>query len=422
MYCSTCGKQLRDGASFCPFCGTKIEVSIGLDSVSQRKTLQSETAKKVTVKVAQIDGNVKKVKAVKVTQKKESVNQTEKESNYTKTPRVTSNNPIQRKPSDEEITTPSSSFYLADFFKKMFRARNTGVLIYLFINLVIIAAVLKIIDGGTGPESYLLAFGEAILLYGLSLAIALSPIGEWILRFQTGCKEIKRQEQKDYLYPIFNDVYKKAKAKDGTLPDDIKLYIMEDNVPNAFATGRKTICVTTGLLELKPEKIAGTIAHEFGHLAHHDTDMLLLVNVGNFVITAIFILFRTLYWILYGSFSLALVFLGGWDGVIGAILTSVLHFATDVTVVFLVWLWSKIGTFLVMHSSRQNEYAADKFAYDIGYGNELCAALDTICGPGAKGLFATLVSTHPEKDDRIAKLQSYGASYRALIGTKYGIK
>ena len=50
----------------------------------------------------------------------------------------------------------------------------------------------------------------------------------------------------------------------------------------------------------------------------------------------------------------------------------------------LTWLWTKIGTLLVMKSSRANEYEADAFSFRLGYGDELCALLDTICGSSAK--------------------------------------
>ena len=73
----------------------------------------------------------------------------------------------------------------------------------------------------------------------------------------------------------------------------------------------------------------------------------------------------------------------------------------------------RFGIILTRHSSRQNEYLADKFAYDCGYGNELAETLDLIGqGSGAKGLWANLASTHPDTDDRIARLQDLGCSYR----------
>lgn len=54
-----------------------------------------------------------------------------------------------------------------------------------------------------------------------------------------------------------------------------KVYIIPDNVPNAFATGRNhenaAVAVTQGLLDLLNEKeIEAVIAHELSHIKHYD--------------------------------------------------------------------------------------------------------------------------------------------------------
>lgn len=55
-----------------------------------------------------------------------------------------------------------------------------------------------------------------------------------------------------------------------------KLYVMQQYVPNAFATGRNpensAVAVTTGLYEmLSSDELAGVIAHELAHIEHRDT-------------------------------------------------------------------------------------------------------------------------------------------------------
>jgi heat shock protein HtpX len=55
-----------------------------------------------------------------------------------------------------------------------------------------------------------------------------------------------------------------------------KVYIMYENAPNAFATGRDpehgVIAVTTGLLEqLNKNELEGVIAHELSHIGNRDT-------------------------------------------------------------------------------------------------------------------------------------------------------
>lgn len=62
-----------------------------------------------------------------------------------------------------------------------------------------------------------------------------------------------------------------------------------------------------------------------------------------------------------------------------------------------------------MKTSRDNEYEADRFSSNCGYNRELIDAFETLAADSEspKGIFATLSSSHPDFDDRIAMLQSY---------------
>ena len=55
-----------------------------------------------------------------------------------------------------------------------------------------------------------------------------------------------------------------------------KVFITENDQPNAFATGRNpehaAVCVTTGLLrQVNQDELAGVLAHELGHVRNRDT-------------------------------------------------------------------------------------------------------------------------------------------------------
>jgi heat shock protein HtpX len=192
------------------------------------------------------------------------------------------------------------------------------------------------------------------------------------------------------------------------------LYINDDEAPNAFATGRKTICVTNGLLSMPDNQIRATLGHEFGHLAHKDTDLILIVTVGNFIITAVITVIRVLINVMQMIFGIICIFMGGAEGAVASITNSLCNLLINIFVMGFMWLWTKIGIILVMKSSRQNEYEADKFSFNLGYGNDLCILLDSICATSTKGLFANLVSSHPDKNDRILKLQELGVTYRRI--------
>lgn len=303
--------------------------------------------------------------------------------------------------------------YLVDFLKRMVRKANIPVLIYLILNVFVIITIVNILLSELFIEIMLWQAAVAgVVLYAISISIALSPIGEWILRLQTGCRKIKRQEHLNRIEPLFKEVYEKAKQIDSTIPNNIKLYINDDKAPNAFATGRKTICITESLLNLSEGQIKATLGHEFGHLAHKDTDLILIVSVGNLIITTIVTIIRLIINFIHLIVGISCAIVEGSDGLIASLANSVCSLLINIFVVAVMWLWTKIGILLVMKSSRENEYEADAFSFNLGYGNELCALLDFIGNSGAKGLFANLASSHPNKDARIAKLQGMGVTYR----------
>lgn len=304
--------------------------------------------------------------------------------------------------------------YLIDFFKRMSRKANIPVLIYLVLNVFVITAAVEMLFTEY-TNSFWIALLVSILLYAVSLAIALSPIGEWILRIQNGCTEIKRSEILDFIMPIFNEVYEKARAADPSIPADVKLFINDDEAPNAFATGRRTVCITKGMLQKHPVQIKAVLGHEFGHLAHKDTDLILVVTVGNMIVSAIIIGIRLIIDLMHIVMNIVAIALGGTEGAIAALMNSLYHFLITAFVACLIKLWTSLGTALVMKSSRSNEYEADEFSFNLGYGNALCAMLDTLGGAKAEGLFAALASSHPASDDRIARLQQLGATYRAPL-------
>ena len=75
--------------------------------------------------------------------------------------------------------------YFIDFFKRITRKSNIPVLIYLILNVLVIAGIINfVLVNETIPFWQSLLIG--LSLYVISLFIALSPVGEWILRLQNG--------------------------------------------------------------------------------------------------------------------------------------------------------------------------------------------------------------------------------------------
>jgi len=186
-----------------------------------------------------------------------------------------------------------------------------------------------------------------------------------------------------------------------------KIYVIENDQPNAFATGRNpdnaAVAATTGLLNmLSDEEIAGVMAHELAHVRNRDT---LTMTVTATLAGAISMLA-----------NFALFFGGGRDrvGLIGSIA---------------IMIFAPLAAGLVqMAISRTREYEADRIGAEIcGQPLWLASALakisngvaripnptaerfpasgqmmimNPLSGKGADNLF----STHPGTQNRIDRL------------------
>lgn len=293
--------------------------------------------------------------------------------------------------------------YFVEFFKNLFKKSNVGTLIWMIFNAVIICLVFVFFSGMTSGKAVVLAIFAGLLSYVASVALALSPIGEAIMRLQQGCKEISDPNILNRIKPLFEEVYSNAKGINHNLQDNIKLFMINDSAPNAFALGRQTVCITRGLLSMSDDDIRGILGHEFGHLSHKDTDTLLVITVGNLIVAALFA-----FWRFFFNISARLInfFVGivshSWGALIAGFLTRVF---VDFLLVSAMALWTKLGVLICLASSRANEYLADRFSFEMGYGYQLGMALHKLEGTYTyKGVWAALNSSHPATPDRIDRL------------------
>lgn len=289
--------------------------------------------------------------------------------------------------------------YIVSLFKRIFRVSNIGTIIFFLLNAFMVIGMFA----SAGPES----LSAIITIYLISVFFALSPIGEWILGLMSGARRMTRVDMRNRMIPIITRVHNKALAKTPDMTRIINLKVMYDPNPNAFALGRHTICVTEGLFDLPDEMIEGILAHEMGHLACHHTDIQLLIGGGNFIITFALLIVKAIAAII--SFIGSLFVFSRDDSTQGCgCAFSIFGLICSA----LIWLWTKFCMLFLMWSSRANEYVADKYAMEIGYGYELAAALDSIgTGMPQNSFMKALYSSHPETHDRIGKLQEMGVPY-----------
>jgi heat shock protein HtpX len=182
-----------------------------------------------------------------------------------------------------------------------------------------------------------------------------------------------------------------------------KMYIIDTEIPNAFATGRSpnkgAVAVTKGLLEkLDKDEVEAVISHELGHIKHRDT------------------LLQTMTATLAGALSwLGYLFYFG-DNENRNALSAVLLF------IFVPLAATLIRTAV----SRNREFFADRFSGTISNPLSLASALEKISGsvkgknikgnnntshlfivnPFTAGTLVSLFSTHPPTEERVARLRS----------------
>jgi heat shock protein HtpX len=115
--------------------------------------------------------------------------------------------------------------------------------------------------------------GQGGMIVALLVATAMNLFAYWnsdkmVLRMY-GARQVDQRSAPE-LYAMVRRL-----AGNAGLPMP-RVYIMESQQPNAFATGRNpqhaAVAVTTGLMQtLNSEELEGVIAHELSHIKHRDT-------------------------------------------------------------------------------------------------------------------------------------------------------
>ena len=254
--------------------------------------------------------------------------------------------------------------------------------------------------------------GQQGLVMGLAFAIIMNVGSYWysdkiVLRMY-GAQPID-EAQAPELYSIVRNL-----AQAGQIPMP-KVYIIPEEAPNAFATGRNpehaAVAVTEGLLRLlNRDEIAGVLAHELGHVKNRDT---LIMVVAATIGGAISMIANIAQW--------GLIFGGG---------RSNDDEGSHPAAALIGIIVAPIAAMLIqMAISRSREFLADEQGARLS-GNPLAlaSALRKIQGyaqqapmhhggpatahlfiinPFSGAAFAKLFSTHPPTEERIARLEAF---------------
>jgi heat shock protein HtpX len=260
--------------------------------------------------------------------------------------------------------------------------------------------------------------GKSGAIYAFVIAALMNFFSYWfsdkiVLRMY-GAREVSQGEAPE-LYGIVAELTSKA-----SLPMP-KVYIMENDTPNAFATGRNpahaAVAVTSGILRiLSRDELMGVIGHELSHIQHRD------ILIGTIAAT------------MAGAISL-LASMARWGAMFGGVRSNDEEGGGggNILVMIFVSIFASIAAMLIqMAISRSREYLADEGGAHLSHPLSLAKALGKlevaaqrvpmdanpstahmfIVNPLRGGRVLSLFSTHPPIEERIARLEEMARAGR----------
>lgn len=281
-------------------------------------------------------------------------------------------------------------------------AENKRRTIYIIIGFVMMIGVIAAVfayfynDAWIAVWTIAIAIVYAVIQYYASSTLAMA---------MTGAREITKKDN-----PRFYNIVENLSITTG-LPMP-KVYIIEDNAPNAFATGRDpkhaSVAATTGLIDIMNDKeLTAVMAHEMSHVKNYDIRVSMIVFGLVCVIGII------------SDLAFRMMFYGNRrrdnEG-------SPVGYALILIVAILSPIVAGIAQMAV---SRQREFLADASAVNITrYPEGMIDALKKlqshsqpmksqniateamyINNPLRKGFFSNLFSSHPPIEKRIERLE-----------------
>jgi heat shock protein HtpX len=251
--------------------------------------------------------------------------------------------------------------------------------------------------------------GSTGIVYAFFFALVMNLVSYWfsdkIVLKMYGAREVSQHEAPE----IYGIVQKLAAAAGLPVP---RLYLIDADSPNAFATGRNpehaAIAVTTGLVKLLDHaEIEGVLAHELSHVLNRD------------------ILIGTIASVLAGVIML-LADMARWTAIFGGVGRDDREEGSGGFEIIVLAILAPIAAMIIqMAISRSREYLADATGARIaGAPSGLAGALKKlglaaqriplaanastanlfIVNPLSAQSFATLFSTHPPLEERIKRL------------------
>ena len=255
--------------------------------------------------------------------------------------------------------------------------------------------------------------GQSGMLIALLFAAGMNVYAYWfsdkaVLKMYDAQEVTPENTQFGSYYNIVKDL-----AQNAELPMP-KVYVIKEQQPNAFATGRNpehaTVAATVGIMQILSEReLRGVMAHELAHVKHRDT---LTSTISATMAGAI------------SSIAQFGMFFGGGRSDDGE------RSVSPIVSILMMFLAPIAAALIQMAISRSREFEADRMGAEICKDSKsLASALEKIhnyahqipnqtaemhpetgqmmiINPLAGVSFDSLFSTHPKTEERVARLMA----------------
>ncbi|BFR48065.1 zinc metalloprotease HtpX [Nitratidesulfovibrio sp. HK-II] len=270
--------------------------------------------------------------------------------------------------------------------------------------LALLSGIIIVLGGAMG--------GKTGIMIALILALVMNVGSYWysdkIVLSMYGAQEVGPNDA-----PMLHAMVEELAARAG-IPKP-RVCVIPEEAPNAFATGRDpahgVVAVTHGIMRiLSPEELKGVLAHEIGHIANRD---ILVQTVAGVLASVIVSVASMMQWA-------AIFGLGRSDDEEGG--------ASPLVAIMMAIVAPIAASLIQFAISRSREYLADEtgaalagnplyLAGALGklqafsqrvpmqHGNQATAHM-FIVNPFSGASMASLFSTHPPIEERIARLRS----------------
>ncbi|MEG6505955.1 zinc metalloprotease HtpX [Nitratidesulfovibrio sp. 1201_IL3209] len=273
--------------------------------------------------------------------------------------------------------------------------------------LALLSGIIIVLGGAMG--------GKTGIMIALILALVMNVGSYWysdkIVLSMYGAQEVAPHDA-----PMLHAMVEELAARAG-IPKP-RVCVIPEDAPNAFATGRDpahgVVAVTHGIMRiLSPEELKGVLAHEIGHIANRD---ILVQTVAGVLASVIVSIANMMQWAAIFGF-------GRGDDEEGG---------TSPLVAIMMAIVAPIAASLIQFAiSRSREYLADETGASLSgnplylagalaklqawsqkvpmqHGSQATAHM-FIVNPFSGARMASLFSTHPPMEERIARLQAMAA-------------